>query len=96
LADNIDRVQVYSPGQTVQFLVDLAILHEGPANVSIVQLSTNTIIGDPLIVFDSYADENAHPLPPNNTDFEVVIPTNLGKNTCVTLGDCALQWFWFG
>ena len=63
--------------------------------MSIVQTSTNKVIGEPLIVFDTYADEKAAVLPKNNTDFDVTIPTNLGKADCSTPGDCVLQWFWF-
>jgi hypothetical protein len=80
----------------VNFLVDLPILHEGPANVSIVQTSTNRVIGEALIVFDTYADESLPQIPANNTNFDITMPKNLGANDCIIPGDCVLQWFWFG
>jgi hypothetical protein len=74
----------------------LPIPHEGPMNVSVIQTATNTILGEALIVFDSYADENLATLPRNNTDFDITIPRNLPANACRIPGECVLQWFWFG
>lgn len=59
------------------------------------------MIGPPLLVFDSYADENLAQLPANNTAFSVTLP---GANEapaeleaqCGVEGSCVLQWFWFG
>ncbi len=64
-------------------------------NVSIVQTATNTVLGKPLIAFDSYADEKLPTLPANNTAFSVSMPT-LAQGQCVKAGDYVLQWFWFG
>ncbi|RDA85558.1 hypothetical protein CP532_3303 [Ophiocordyceps camponoti-leonardi (nom. inval.)] len=93
--DNKDKVQEFSPNQTVDFKVGLPIPHEGPANVSIVDTAKNEAIGKPLISFDSYADEKLAQLPPNNTEFSVKMP-QLAKGQCTQPGACVLQWFWFG
>ncbi|KAL3427751.1 chitin binding protein [Phlyctema vagabunda] len=94
-SDNAANVQAFTPGQVVNMLATIPIPHEGPMNVSIIDTKTNTAIGDPLITFDSYADESLASLPANNTDFDVTIPTTLG-DACTVAGDCVLQWFWFG
>ncbi|KAF2010232.1 hypothetical protein BU24DRAFT_467703 [Aaosphaeria arxii CBS 175.79] len=95
-ADNAALVQTLSPGSVVPFTAELPIPHEGPANVSIVDTATNSILfGVPLLEFDSYADENLAVLPANNTAFEVTLPTATGGR-CETPGECVLQWFWFG
>ena len=86
-ADNINNVQTFAPGELVNMLASIPIPHEGPMNVSIIDTKTNTAIGEPLIVFDSYADESLAALPANNTDFDVTIPTNLG-GACAVAGDC--------
>ena len=65
----------------------IPIPHEGPMNVSIINTKTNKAIGDPLISFDSYADESLASLPANNTNFNVTIPSTLGSN-CTVAGDC--------
>ncbi|RDA88785.1 hypothetical protein CP533_2369 [Ophiocordyceps camponoti-saundersi (nom. inval.)] len=93
--DNKDKVQKFSPNQTVDFKVGLPIPHEGPANVSIVDTAKNKVIGEPLISFDTYADEKLATLPPNNTEFSVKIP-QLAEGECTQPGACVLQWFWFG
>ncbi|KAH8589644.1 hypothetical protein B0O99DRAFT_522795, partial [Bisporella sp. PMI_857] len=94
-ADNTANVQTVAPGQVVNFRAELPIPHEGPMNVSVVDTKTNTVIGDPLIEFASYADESLAVLPANNTNFDVTIPSDLGS-ACAVAGDCVLQWFWFG
>ncbi|KAK2043904.1 hypothetical protein LZ31DRAFT_467368 [Colletotrichum somersetense] len=94
--DNKANVQTFTPGQVVNMKAEIPIPHEGPMNVSIVDTATNTVIGEPLIVFDSYADENLAQLPANNTDFNITMPTNLKQGQCVTEGACVVQWFWFG
>lgn len=58
--------------------------------------ATNQVLGEPLLVFDSYADENLATLPANNTNFDVTIPTTLAATDCAVAGECVLQWFWFG
>ncbi|GKT83694.1 chitin binding protein [Colletotrichum tofieldiae] len=70
--------------------------HEGPMNVSIVDTATNKAIGEPLIVFDSYADEKLAQLPANNTNFDITMPSALPAGACAQAGQCVVQWFWFG
>ncbi|KAF2709008.1 hypothetical protein K504DRAFT_381023 [Pleomassaria siparia CBS 279.74] len=94
-ADNTAKVQTYAPGQVVPFKAVLPIPHEGPANVSIIDTASNTVVGLPLIEFASYADENLAVLPANNTAFKVAMPTNL-NGACQVAGECTMQWFWFG
>ncbi|KAK4227150.1 hypothetical protein QBC38DRAFT_199732 [Podospora fimiseda] len=96
--DNLDLVQTFALGETVNLTADIPIPHEGPANVSIVLAATNEILGEPLLVFDSYADERLAELPANNTAFSITIPDagNGVEEECVEPGDCVLQWFWFG
>ncbi|KEZ42199.1 Uncharacterized protein SAPIO_CDS6272 [Scedosporium apiospermum] len=93
--DNVARVQTFTAGQVVDFTAILPIPHEGPCNVSVVDTATNTVIGPPLIEFESYADENLAELPANNTAFSVTIP-QLQAGLCTVAGQCVLQWFWFG
>ncbi|KAJ4352334.1 uncharacterized protein N0V89_007682 [Didymosphaeria variabile] len=93
--DNQNNVQAFAPGEQVDFAAELPIPHEGPCNVSVVDLATNTLVGQPLISFASYADENLAQLPLNNTQFSVTMPTDLGTQ-CQQPGECAMQWFWFG
>lgn len=93
--DNVNPVQRLSPGSVVDFKAEISIPHEGPCNVSIVDTTSNTVIGDPLIEFDTYADESLARLPANNTAFSITMP-QLGANQCTEAGDCVLQWFWFG
>jgi len=86
-SDNVENVQTFSPGQVVNMLATIPIPHEGPMNVSVINTKTNTAIGEPLIVFDSYADESLATLPANNTNFDVTIPSTLGT-ACAVAGDC--------
>ena len=88
--DNEAQVQKFSPGQVVPFKAILPIAHEGPANVSIVKTATNTLLGDMLLVFASYADEKLKVLPANNTAFAVTMPTNLAADDCKVAGECVL------
>ena len=93
--DNQNNVQTFAPGEQVAFSAELPIPHEGPCNVSIVDTATNTLVGEPLISFASYADETLAQLPKNNTQFSVTMPADLGTK-CQQPGECTMQWFWFG
>lgn len=92
--DNLDNLSVFRPGQIVPMQIELAILHGGPANVSVVKTATNTVLGPPLIHFDDYGNRDLPQLPPNNTNFAVTMPTNLAPTDCRLAGDCVLQWHW--
>lgn len=88
-------MQQLAVGDVVDFKAIIPIPHVGPMNVSIVDTATNTVIGDPLISFDVYADEALDVLPANNTAFSVKVPKVAG-GACQVAGECVLQWFWFG
>ncbi|KAM0283118.1 hypothetical protein ACHAQH_002598 [Verticillium albo-atrum] len=94
-ADNTDRVQTFTAGEVVPITAELPIPHEGPCNVSLVDTATNTVIGQPLILFQTYADESLAQLPANNTAFQVTMP-QLPVGQCAQAGECTMQWFWFG
>ncbi|KAK3082147.1 hypothetical protein LTS18_002939 [Coniosporium uncinatum] len=93
--DNTAQVQMYSAGDVVNMQAILPIPHEGPMNVSIIDTATNKAIGEPLISFETYADESLDVLPANNTDFSVTMP-QLKAGQCTQAGECTMQWFWFG
>ncbi|KAJ6120789.1 hypothetical protein N7523_005069 [Penicillium sp. IBT 18751x] len=92
-ADNKDNVYSYTAGETIDFTVDIRAPHTGVANVSVVDTASNTVIGEPLISWSVYASV-ATGVAPNNTDFSVTMPTDLGSQ-CSTAGACVLQWYWY-
>ncbi|KAF5349980.1 hypothetical protein D9756_009161 [Leucocoprinus leucothites] len=96
LEDNVDNVQTYSAGQVVSFHVDIEARHTGKANVSIVDLTTQKIIGQPIFNWPVYTNNSLGPpdWPKNETDFQITIPSNLGTK-CNTAGKCAIQWWWY-
>jgi hypothetical protein len=81
LEDNVDRVQTYSAGQVVNFLVDIEARHTGKAvsdlthtasrlkyliptfrqNVSVVDLTSQTVIGEPLFNWPVYTNNSLGP-----------------------------------
>lgn len=89
--DNTANVQSYSVGDVVDFTVQIAAPHTGVMNVSVIDLASNTVIGDPLISMTDYAS-NAHTIPANNTAFSVTMPDVASQ--CGQAGACALQWWW--
>ncbi|KAF9445204.1 hypothetical protein P691DRAFT_282874 [Macrolepiota fuliginosa MF-IS2] len=94
--DNTDRVQKYSAGQVVNFLVDIEARHTGYANVSVVDLASQTVIGKPLFNWPVYTNNSLGPpdWPKNETNFDITIPTDLGTR-CSVAGKCAIQWWWY-
>lgn len=92
-ADNKANLQSYSAGQTVDFEIDIRAPHTGVANVSVVDTSSNTVIGEPLVSWPVYASVSTT-IPANDTKFSVTIPDDLGDK-CTTGGACVLQWYWF-
>jgi hypothetical protein len=92
-ADNKDNVYSYTAGETVDFTVDIRAPHTGVANVSVVETSSNSVIGSPLISWSVYAS-TATGVTSNETDFSVTMPDDLGSK-CSTAGDCVLQWYWY-
>ncbi|KAJ7480668.1 hypothetical protein FB451DRAFT_1031005 [Mycena latifolia] len=95
LADNLSNTRVYAPGAQVHFLVDMEAHHTGWANVSVVNLATQTPIAR-LFTWPVYANDTLGPpdWPKNETDFTVTVP-NLGGQ-CAAAGQCAIQWWWWG
>ncbi|GKT40450.1 uncharacterized protein ColSpa_00631 [Colletotrichum spaethianum] len=91
-ADNSANIQSYTPGQTVDFKVEIRAPHTGVANVSVVDTTSNSIIGSPLISFTNYASTKTG-VAANNTAFSVTLPDTLPSN-CGTAGNCVLQWWW--
>ncbi|KKY34087.1 putative chitin binding [Diaporthe ampelina] len=87
-----DSIQSFTAGQEVPFVVDVAAPHTGVANVSVIDLGANSVIGDALISWDSYAS-TATGVQPGDENFSVTIPSDLPA-TCATKGGCALQWWW--
>ncbi|KAJ7366121.1 hypothetical protein DFH08DRAFT_948172 [Mycena albidolilacea] len=93
--DNVNNTRVYAPGTSVPFHVDMEAHHTGFANVSVVNLATQTPIAR-LFTWPVYANDSLGPVdwPKNETDFTVVVP-NLGTQ-CAKAGQCAIQWWWWG
>lgn len=87
-----DSIQSFTAGQKVPFVVDVAAPHTGVANVSVIDLAANSVIGDALISWDEYAS-TATGVKDSDENFSVTIPSDL-PSTCATKGGCALQWWW--
>ncbi|EUC61017.1 chitin-binding domain protein [Rhizoctonia solani AG-3 Rhs1AP] len=85
------NIQSWTAGQVVPIKVDIRAPHTGTANVSIIDTASNTMIGSPLKVFESYASTSS-PITADQTSFSVTIP-DLGSK-CNTAGACVLQWWW--
>lgn len=85
-------VQSFTAGEKVPFVVDIAAPHDGVANVSVIDLGANSVIGEALISWDSYAS-TATGVKDSDENFSVTIPSDL-PSTCSTKGGCALQWWW--
>lgn len=92
-ADNEANVQSYSAGEVIPFEVVIAAPHTGVANVSIVDTTTNSIVGAPLIEFTNYAS-TATGVAANNTAFSVTLPESIAGADCSVAGNCVLQWWW--
>ena len=89
-ADNAANVQSYTVGQSVDMEVNIRIPHRGYANVSVVDTSTNSVVGTPLLVWgDGYA-ASAQP-PADQTRFSVKIPAE-AEGRCVEAGVCVSDY----
>ncbi|KAH6647361.1 hypothetical protein BKA67DRAFT_662163 [Truncatella angustata] len=89
--DNTDNVYAYTVDEFLSFHIQLvAGHHPGWANLSAVDLATNTVIGDPLKAFDEW------PISGSNDDinFNATIPASLSE-PCSEAGKCVLQWYWW-
>lgn len=87
-----DSIQSFTAGQKVPFVVDIAAPHTGVANVSVIDLGANSVVGDALISWDSYASTETG-VQDGDENFSVTIPSDLPA-TCSEKGGCALQWWW--
>jgi predicted carbohydrate-binding protein with CBM5 and CBM33 domain len=83
----------YTAGQVIPMKVEIRAPHDGVANVSIVNIATDKVIGEPLISWDKYALTSS-PMSqhPDWTDFKITMP-DVSKE-CANKGDCVIQWFW--
>ncbi|KAF2829570.1 hypothetical protein CC86DRAFT_368556 [Ophiobolus disseminans] len=83
----------YTAGQVIPMTVEIRAPHDGVANVSIVKVSSDTVVGQPLISWDQYAltssPISAHP---DWTSFDITMPDVSAE--CATAGDCVIQWYW--
>jgi predicted carbohydrate-binding protein with CBM5 and CBM33 domain len=83
----------YTPGQVIPMKVEIRAPHDGNANVSIVKISSDKIVGSPLISFDKYAltsvPMSAHP---EWSSFDITMPDV--SSECANAGDCVIQWWW--
>lgn len=84
-ADNAANVQSYKPGDSVEYEVYIRIPHSGYANVSIVDTTTNKVLGSPLVSWASGYAASSKP-PADQTKFSVKIP-ELGAQ-CAAAGVC--------
>ncbi|KAE8322605.1 chitin binding domain-containing protein [Aspergillus sergii] len=91
--DNKDNVFQYTPGQNVDFTVDIRAPHTGVANVSVVDTASNTVIGEALKSWDVYASTETG-VKETDKKFSVTLPSDLGGK-CSEAGACVLQWYWF-
>ncbi|KAI8623617.1 hypothetical protein F5Y19DRAFT_481532 [Xylariaceae sp. FL1651] len=92
--DNVDKVHALKAGDVLTSHIKLvAGHHPGYANVSVVDLASNVVIGDQLLYWANWPDSTSGP-PRNDTDFNITIPGNLGS-ACDIGGKCAIQWYWW-
>ncbi|KAF9264473.1 hypothetical protein L218DRAFT_862613 [Marasmius fiardii PR-910] len=92
--DNVNNTRVYTPGTVVPFHIEMIIRHTGWANVSIVNLATQTPIAR-LFTWPVYANQSLAPSewPKNETDFQVTVPDLKGQ--CSQPNACAIKWWWY-
>ncbi|KAH5691069.1 hypothetical protein HBI44_172500 [Parastagonospora nodorum] len=83
----------YTPGQKIPIEVEIRAPHDGSANMSIVSVKSDKVIGEPLISWDKYALTSS-PMSqhPDWTNFEITMPDVSAE--CANAGDCVIQWFW--
>ncbi|KAL5514535.1 hypothetical protein ACEPAG_1851 [Sanghuangporus baumii] len=61
IKDNTDNTRTYAAGDSVSFHVNIIAHHTGLANVSVVDLASQTTIGPPLIDWPVYANDSVGP-----------------------------------
>jgi len=91
--EDAGEVFSYTAGQKIPMTIEIRAPHDGVANVSIVKISSDTIVGSPLIEFDKYAltssPISAHP---EWSSFDITMPDV--STECANAGDCVIQWWW--
>lgn len=89
--DNVHQVKEYKAGDVIDMEVFIRIPHVGYANVSVVDIASNSVIAEPLIEWpEGYADRALFPnLPKNQTSFSVTVPDLEDK--CTTAGECVSE-----
>lgn len=85
-------IHSFSAGQVIPVEVTIAAPHTGVANVSIINLAENSVIGSALASWDVYAS-TATGVTANETSFSITMPDTL-DSACSTAGGCAIQWWW--
>ncbi|KAK1702423.1 uncharacterized protein BDZ83DRAFT_257216 [Colletotrichum acutatum] len=110
--DNEDNVRVVKAGEVIPFHIDLVAGHRpGHANVSVIDLANNTIIGEPLISWSDWPTTDPDPLADSKWIQKSaklrVLPTDRHTadwnitipdtlaSACDVGGKCAIQWFWY-
>ncbi|KAL7276387.1 hypothetical protein RUND412_000625 [Rhizina undulata] len=87
--------QHYHGGEDIHIKIDAPIKHlKGHANVSVVDTTTNTIIGSMLKYWHDYLSASDAVTPKDQIDFTVTLPHSFG-GACKKPGVCVIQWFWF-
>jgi predicted carbohydrate-binding protein with CBM5 and CBM33 domain len=83
----------YTAGQVIPMKVEIRAPHDGVANVSIVNIKTDKVVGEPLKSWDSYALTSS-PISehPDWTSFDITMPDV--SSECANAGDCVIQWYW--
>ncbi|CAO2654596.1 Nn.00g113290.m01.CDS01 [Neocucurbitaria sp. VM-36] len=91
--EDAGEVFSYTAGQVIPMKVEIRAPHDGVANVSIVKVSSDTVIGEPLISWDQYALTSS-PISqhPDWTSFDITMPDV--SSECANAGDCVIQWYW--
>ncbi|KAK8012033.1 cytochrome P450, partial [Apiospora arundinis] len=90
LEDNLESIQAVKAGDVLDFHIDLiAGHHPGYVNVSVVDLTTNQVIGEPLRHWADWPDSTSGP-PRNDINFNITIPDTL-SSACDVPGKCAIQ-----
>ncbi|KAJ4310301.1 hypothetical protein N0V94_008511 [Neodidymelliopsis sp. IMI 364377] len=83
----------YTAGQVIPMKVEIRAPHTGSANVSIVNVKTDKVIGEALKSWDEYASTSS-PISehPDWTSFDITMPDV--SSECANPGDCVIQWYW--
>ncbi|KAF3763826.1 hypothetical protein M406DRAFT_29120, partial [Cryphonectria parasitica EP155] len=89
---NSSTIHSYSAGQVIPVEVVIAAPHTGTANVSIINLAENEVVGDLLAYWSVYASVSTG-VAANDTSFSITMPDTL-PDACATQGGCAIQWWW--